>query len=382
MTPGVRVALVDPMASGHHRSYAAATALAVAEGGGSAHLIGPEALTASLAGAPGIDATTSVPYEPGRGLAAERRKSRFLRSAFAIAAREGVDLVHVLYLDRFVLALAGVRNRASLPTVASLHWTYLARSVPQRWVNVPVRWLERALLAAQFEAGIRVMVHSPATAAELTQAFRTSRIDALPYPSEPLEHGPIDREASRAQLGLPHDARVLLAFGATRWDKGADLAAAALARLPEDVHLLVAGEVRDLDGDRLRSLAGPANERLHLHLSFVRDDQVADVFGASDVVVVPYRAPFAGQSGPLTIAAALGVPVVASDLPVLRETVQAYGLGATFRSEDVDAFADAVRGVLGSPPTPDTERYRRDHAPAAFGGALRASYAAALGGRG
>jgi glycosyltransferase involved in cell wall biosynthesis len=66
------------------------------------------------------------------------------------------------------------------------------------------------------------------------------------------------------------------------------------------------------------------------------------------------------------VAAYLGIPVVASNSPVLQEHVEKYSLGAIFQATDAGSLAAAVSSVLDSDLRPDTERFRRDHCASSF----------------
>ena len=136
-----------------------------------------------------------------------------------------------------------------------------------------------------------------------------------------------------------------MCFGGTRHDKGVDLAIAALAGTAPDIQLLVAGLEQDFDRHALLALARQhgVSERLVLHLGHVPAADVAPIFAAADALLLPYRPVFTGQSGPLTIAGALGVPVIAADVPVLAETVVGHGLGGTFKAGSVRALQAVLR---------------------------------------
>jgi glycosyltransferase involved in cell wall biosynthesis len=76
-------------------------------------------------------------------------------------------------------------------------------------------------------------------------------------------------------------------------------------------------------------------------------DDVPDVVAAADVFVFPSR--YEGLGGSLLEAMALGVPVVASDVPAIREIVGAGPAGILVPVDDVDAWASAVRSLLDDP---------------------------------
>jgi glycosyltransferase involved in cell wall biosynthesis len=65
----------------------------------------------------------------------------------------------------------------------------------------------------------------------------------------------------------------------------------------------------------------------------VPDEVVAQLFVESDVVILPYRST-GGASGVMSVAALFDLPVVASDLPQLRETANTLGIQCIFISPD------------------------------------------------
>jgi glycosyltransferase involved in cell wall biosynthesis len=90
-------------------------------------------------------------------------------------------------------------------------------------------------------------------------------------------------------------------------------------------------------------------------------DDVADVLAAADLFVFPSL--WEGLGGSLIEAMALGLPIVASDVPAIAETVAAGENAVLVPAADGAALADAVLGLLG-----DDERR------AAFGRASRVRY--------
>ena len=164
----------------------------------------------------------------------------------------------------------------------------------------------------------------------------------------------------RSELGLS-DRPFVLNFGFLHPDKGVDVAVEAMAALrargPLDVDLVIAGSVRPRTGvfrwfERAdhayeRDLRA-AVERLGLtervrFVGFVPDRHVGTLFTEARAVVMPCTA--ITQSSVAGLATAHGAPVIASDLPGLRE---AFGDGASFVPVgDVERFADALDDVVG-----------------------------------
>lgn len=123
----------------------------------------------------------------------------------------------------------------------------------------------------------------------------------------------------------------------------------AIKFLPEDVHVLIVGDGEDRV--RLQELS----QRMHTssRVKFVGKQPNRDIekwYRELDVFVVPRcDVPVARSVTPLKplMALALGIPVVASDLPALREATG--GFARYFEAEDEVALASAIVEVLNSP---------------------------------
>ena len=95
----------------------------------------------------------------------------------------------------------------------------------------------------------------------------------------------------------------------------------------------------------------PAPGRVELIDRFVDEQEVADLFERSSLVILPYM-PFSGQSGVLYNALAYTRPVVASDVGPLGESVRRWGVGEVCLPGDERDLARAIEQAL------DPGRYR------------------------
>ena len=80
---------------------------------------------------------------------------------------------------------------------------------------------------------------------------------------------------------------------------------------------------------------------------YVPQDKLGSVFGRADVVVLPYNAA-PGTSGVFHLACGFSRPVVASDLPEIKEIVSDGASALLVPSGDVEALKDAVLRVLSN----------------------------------
>ncbi|MBQ0958340.1 glycosyltransferase [Ideonella sp. 4Y11] len=379
-----RIALVDAQAgTGHRRAYAQTLINALRARGDDPVILGSPAWCASFAGE--LPCIEVAAVQAAAGYRARGRAFQaFLRAVFEAARAHQVDVVHLLYLDGYLQALLAVGIPTEFSTCATLHWyPFLGDTAgwrdPRRWLKaVLTRYWARRLV----RGGVQLVVHSPAAQAGLA-------VDALvlDYPNfdTPPHVDAAAREAARCQLGLRSDDRLFLCFGGTRTDKGADRAIRALAGTPEHCHLLIAGAAQHLSATALSQLAQELGlaARVHLDLRFIPDQEVGSIFSAADVVLLPYREDFAGQSGPFVIGATMGLPVMFSDLPVMAETAERFRFGRRVSpASSLEALTQAMSGPL--PPVASGE----DRAalldatdPVMFGHRMAAAYGTSEDGR-
>ncbi|ADL07280.1 glycosyl transferase group 1 [Thermosediminibacter oceani DSM 16646] len=368
--------MIDPFSTGHHVSYARILAKGLRNRGSEVVAIGDPQLLKGL----GNLIIEGVPLElqgKGEAIIREWQKFHYMQVAVNFAQKMKPDIIHFLYLDRFalVLAMSGVLG---MQYRATLHWGYmlpefLSRPLQRVRAAFEVRALRR--LAAR---GFRIIVHSRWLQKSLAERVGHRTFDFVPYPVEPHDSSESRLRARllRESLGLPKGSRLVLVFGGTRYDKGVDLAVKALMHLDTYWHLLVAGKSESFDEVTLLELARRhgVRERLHLHLQYIPEEIINDFFLAADVVLLPYRSIFSGQSGPLTLAASLGIPVAAASVPVLAETVEQYRLGVLFPPEDICGMAQALRVLEEKQICTLQSEFCRDHSPDAFIEAVMKSY--------
>jgi glycosyltransferase involved in cell wall biosynthesis len=125
------------------------------------------------------------------------------------------------------------------------------------------------------------------------------------------------------------------------------LALAAAARLPADVHLLIAG-----DGELRAAVEGRAGEsdlsgRVHL-LGDVTRERMALLMRAADCLLLTSTSE---GGGPRVVVEALasGLPVVATDVGEVRRTVRDGVNGRVITAHEAEALAEGVAWVLGQP---------------------------------
>jgi glycosyltransferase involved in cell wall biosynthesis len=277
-----------------------------------------------------------------------RSRTARVRSLRRLIAARRPDLVHTTLFESDLAGRIAARL-ARVPSVTSLvNVAYGLDQRGDRSVNpaklAAARWADR--LTAKLP--VRFHALTDHVAARMSSELRISReiIDVIPRGRDRASLGvssPARRAAARQGLGVSSTRLVLLAAARHEYQKGLDILVDAMPqilRARPDAVLLVAGR----EGNQTQVL----RERIvalrlqdEVRLLGTRDD-VPDLIVASDVFVVPSR--WEGFGGAMLEAMALDIPIVATDLPALREV--AANTAEYCVPEDANLLAQSVVSIL------------------------------------
>jgi glycosyltransferase involved in cell wall biosynthesis len=160
-----------------------------------------------------------------------------------------------------------------------------------------------------------------------------------------------DRRARvRSELGLADDAPVIVTVGRQEFQKGHVYLVRAFEALaashPGAVLLLIGprgSQSADIEAEISRS---PFRDRI---MTLGHRDDVADLLAAADAFALPSL--YEGFPGAVIEAMALGLPVVASNLPTLREVVDDGNSALLVPARDPRRLAEAIGQVVDDPET-------------------------------
>jgi glycosyltransferase involved in cell wall biosynthesis len=191
-----------------------------------------------------------------------------------------------------------------------------------------------------------VVAERLAPAYQALPGYGTARVSVIPnavkVPPRRLPRGSV-----RASLGIPPDAPVVGAIARLARQKRLDRLLDAVARLPENVHCVIAGEGPVGEALRKQAVAAGIAPRVHF-LGYHAD--VGDVLDAIDVFAVTSMQE--GMSNAMLEAMAAGVPIVSTPVSGTDEALRqgtegaAPGLVVDF---DAASIADGLRVVLMNP---------------------------------
>ena len=166
------------------------------------------------------------------------------------------------------------------------------------------------------------------------------------------------RAALRASLGIPPDVFAVMFTGRLVAGKRIDVLIDALAHLPEQVHLYLAGSGDHQIDDVTAALQAQVMrlglmERVHF-LGLI--DRVPAYLRAADAFA--FASMREGMPNTVLEAMACGVPVVASDIDGVRDVLPDAEYGWLCPAGDVSCFARSLRVVLDDPAAAEMRRQR------------------------
>ncbi|MFD5564812.1 glycosyltransferase [Kitasatospora griseola] len=289
------------------------------------------------------------PADPVAVLGPSRHHPATLRALRRAAARADVVVAHgSSTLQACALGLLAARTP----------FVYVNIGDPRHWTSTPAR---RLRVGAFLHRAAAVAAISPHAVELLRTRFRlpARRLHVLPN-ARPAERfsppvGPAEKAAAREALGLPEGGPLIAWIGALSPEKRPDLALAAHTRLPEDVHLALAGE-----GPLRERLTADAGPRTHL-LGPLADP--APLYRAADLLLLTSDSE--GVPGVLIEAALAALPAVATEVGWVSDVVRHGETGLLTPPDDPSAAAEALRTLLAADRAPYGEA-AREHALAHF----------------
>ena len=157
----------------------------------------------------------------------------------------------------------------------------------------------------------------------------------------------MDREEARAKIGIKEDF-VILFFGLLRPYKGVKYLIEAYENLPVDFieksRLLIVGETWEDKESKELAKESKFGNKIEVVNRYVSDDEISLYFSASDVLVIPYTR--ASQSGVAHIGMAFGMPIIASEVGGLKESLGKYEGTVFVQPESAEEIANALMSVF------------------------------------
>ncbi len=288
-----------------------------------------------------VPSGVQVWMEQGRPLGWWRERIYWME---ATEATRDADLVHIQFAPHFFGGLKPLRNlfpfflrQLDKPTIVTVHEVDTTGSPLVRFIKV---WVQKRLFRTK---RISHLIALSSFVAEQLKGLGHERVTVIPMwvPKPEISLSPED---AKQKLGLT-ERFVVTAFGFIVPRRGYETLLEALTLLPEETLLVFAGGPHPLDRTgyyaKLMALISEHPFRCRIHVTGYLPERDVDLWlAASDVVVAPFR--YLSGSASLMRVLAHFKPIVASDLPPLRELAEQSGALILVPVGDANAFAEAI----------------------------------------
>lgn len=197
----------------------------------------------------------------------------------------------------------------------------------------------------------RIMVHNEYSKKELEQL----NIPGTAEKTVVIPHGHflelnkkrLNKSLAKQSLHLDSSQIHLLFFGQIKAVKGLSILIEAMAILPENFNLVIAGKPQ-------YSISEIENQIQELHLEhrvtkifrYITNEERNVYFSAADAAILPYTKIY--QSGVLLMSMSYGIPCVTSDLPAFKEIISSGVNGMLFQSENSTDLAEKIKALFSN----------------------------------
>ncbi len=202
-----------------------------------------------------------------------------------------------------------------------------------------------AWTSRHFTSGFHAISEATKTAAVRDLGIDPARVRVVRRGRDPKRLGepsPERTRAARVSLGIEDGAMVFLNVARQEFPKGQDVlirAFGTVARTHPQALLLIAGRKGQATPAVQAALQSIGDAAEQVRMLGHRDD-VPELLAAADVFVFPSR--FEGLGGAVLEAMAMGLPVIASDIPALRESTRPGETADLVAAGDDAALAHAM----------------------------------------
>jgi glycosyltransferase involved in cell wall biosynthesis len=220
---------------------------------------------------------------------------------------------------------------------------------------VTKRSMKRQCAVALNAAAAVISVSKPMARMAVELGVPEERVTVIPNGVDKEVFFPRDRTECRRRLDLPLDRRLIVSVAHLKRTKGHDEAVRALAKLPDDVVLVIIGGDVDRGGYRrhlLRLIAELGIEKRVVLAGKRPHEEIPLYLSAADLTVLASHR----EGCPNVVLESLGcgTPAVSTDVGAVPDLITPGQNGWYVPVLDVDALAEAIRRTLDATWSPRT----------------------------
>lgn len=276
----------------------------------------------------------------------------FLYQAARLIPEHDILHLHVPQLEAAPLSLLG--RALGKPVVLTYHCDLM---LPPSLLNALANRISDLANSISTKIANAIVVNSRDYAEESPLlSKRLEKVEVIPPPIEMPEPDPMVVQSMRKRFKIAPGSPVIGMAARLATEKGAEVLAQAMTIVLKEMpsaRVFYVGQHENVMGEEAyRARLLPQIEALGGHWTFLgilQQSEFAAFFKLCDVTVLP-SLNSTESFGMVQVESMLsGTPVVASDLPGVRQPTQTTGMGLTFPLGDADKLAAALLQVLRNP---------------------------------
>ncbi|MGL4861559.1 MAG: glycosyltransferase [Cetobacterium sp.] len=246
---------------------------------------------------------------------------------------EKKDSIHFLNLDMFITVPFLKKQQVNI--IGTLHF------IPSNKIKL--------FLLKNFSRKINlIIVHSDILKEKLMK-IGIKNVEVVNYPSFYDYSFIVSKEHLIKKFKLENKI-ILTALGGTRDDKGLDILLKSFEylddKLKEKIVLNIAGKEETFKKDFIAQKSKENKINIRGKYGFLTDEEFMENVLLTDIMVLPYRKKFGGNSGPMTEAIVNKIPCIAPKGLNIGDLTEKYNLGLTFECENPKSLAETIEKMI------------------------------------
>ncbi|MDY2884036.1 MAG: glycosyltransferase [Romboutsia timonensis] len=237
------------------------------------------------------------------------------------------EIMHFLHLDVFYTfpSLFKKMKKNNVKIIGTLHW-YPNKKIKSYLLKNSAKYIDTIVVHSEY---IKRQLN-------LNGIYNVEVVDYPAFHTEDIKESLVN-----------NDKYVnILCIGATRYDKGIDIAAKSFRYIDNNakkyLKFVFAGKELDNAYQLPRELAKEYNINLEIISKSLTDEEYWNCMKNSDVILLPYRKIFTGNSGPMTDGIILDKYILGPNNGNLGYLINKYDLGETFVQEDEKSLGEVI----------------------------------------
>lgn len=238
------------------------------------------------------------------------------------------NIVHFLYLDSLYKCpfISKSINNKENKYIGTLHW-------------IPNNKLSKKLLKSISKKLEYIIVHSEFLKLKLLEDG-IDNVVCIDYPSF----------ISNRQIDKNKNEKIIIScLGGTRNDKGLDVLIDSFEYIDDSIKdkiiFNICGKEEDIKYEDIKSQANKFNINVILKNKFLSDEEYEYEIFNSDIILLPYKKVFSGNSGPMTDGVYLHKFIIGPNFGNLGYLINKHDLGITFEIENPKSLGFSISNI-------------------------------------